>query len=336
MNPAKSVYDVAAAISSRVSDGSNSSSVSGSTDPSKCRCSSARGVILAIIAFVPPPDEIQALAESEIKRLSKAAIATLSVFWAYTAWKFARGFREAKEASVILGDRAIPMTLVHPSGFFVAELRQSRRRISPAHRRLRIQRSLPFPSSAHFLRTAPARRGHQLRKLPHAGRAPREVRRRRRRALRRLGSQRRGGQRHRRFQSLGSHPPSHAPARRRHLGNFHSRPRPQARITNIPCSPAPARSRRSADPYALLRRRSRPRPRPSSGACRITPGPTRSGWKPAPAANRLREPVSIYEVHLESWMRGPNNEWLTYRELADKPGRVREARWATRIWNCCP
>jgi 1,4-alpha-glucan branching enzyme len=30
----------------------------------------------------------------------------------------------------------------------------------------------------------------------------------------------------------------------------------------------------------------------------------------------LREPVSIYEVHLESWMRGPNNTWLTYRELA--------------------
>ena len=30
----------------------------------------------------------------------------------------------------------------------------------------------------------------------------------------------------------------------------------------------------------------------------------------------LRRPVSIYEVHLESWMRGPRNEWLTYRELA--------------------
>jgi 1,4-alpha-glucan branching enzyme len=30
----------------------------------------------------------------------------------------------------------------------------------------------------------------------------------------------------------------------------------------------------------------------------------------------LREPVSIYEVHLESWMRGPNNTSLTYRELA--------------------
>jgi 1,4-alpha-glucan branching enzyme len=34
--------------------------------------------------------------------------------------------------------------------------------------------------------------------------------------------------------------------------------------------------------------------------------------------NWLREAVSIYEVHLASWMRGPNNEWLTYRELAHR------------------
>ncbi len=34
--------------------------------------------------------------------------------------------------------------------------------------------------------------------------------------------------------------------------------------------------------------------------------------------NWLREPVSIYEVHLESWMRGPAGEPLTYRELAVK------------------
>ncbi|PYT14888.1 MAG: 1,4-alpha-glucan branching enzyme, partial [Acidobacteria bacterium] len=32
----------------------------------------------------------------------------------------------------------------------------------------------------------------------------------------------------------------------------------------------------------------------------------------------LREPVAIYEVHLESWMRGPGNEWLTYRDLAHR------------------
>ena len=34
--------------------------------------------------------------------------------------------------------------------------------------------------------------------------------------------------------------------------------------------------------------------------------------------NWLREPMSVYEVHLESWMRGPGNTWLSYRELAHK------------------
>jgi len=32
----------------------------------------------------------------------------------------------------------------------------------------------------------------------------------------------------------------------------------------------------------------------------------------------LHEPVSMYEVHMESWLRGPGNERLNYRELADK------------------
>ncbi len=38
------------------------------------------------------------------------------------------------------------------------------------------------------------------------------------------------------------------------------------------------------------------------------------------ASNRLESPVSIYEVHLGSWMRvkEENNRWLTYRELAHK------------------
>jgi 1,4-alpha-glucan branching enzyme len=34
--------------------------------------------------------------------------------------------------------------------------------------------------------------------------------------------------------------------------------------------------------------------------------------------NLLREPVSIYEVHLESWLRGGANEWLGYRDIAHK------------------
>ena len=38
----------------------------------------------------------------------------------------------------------------------------------------------------------------------------------------------------------------------------------------------------------------------------------------APAdANALSAPISIYEVHLGSWRRKNDNEWLSYRELAD-------------------
>jgi 1,4-alpha-glucan branching enzyme len=32
----------------------------------------------------------------------------------------------------------------------------------------------------------------------------------------------------------------------------------------------------------------------------------------------LKQPVSIYEVHLGSWLRGPNNTYLSYRELAPR------------------
>ena len=31
----------------------------------------------------------------------------------------------------------------------------------------------------------------------------------------------------------------------------------------------------------------------------------------------LREPISVYEVHLESWMRGPRGESLSYQEMAE-------------------
>jgi 1,4-alpha-glucan branching enzyme len=42
-------------------------------------------------------------------------------------------------------------------------------------------------------------------------------------------------------------------------------------------------------------------------------------WMEARAAkDHLKEPLSIYEVHLGSWLRGPQNAYLSYRELADK------------------
>jgi 1,4-alpha-glucan branching enzyme len=40
--------------------------------------------------------------------------------------------------------------------------------------------------------------------------------------------------------------------------------------------------------------------------------------RPAPAGiNALSKPMSIYEVHLGSWRRKNDNEWLTYRDLAE-------------------
>jgi 1,4-alpha-glucan branching enzyme len=42
-----------------------------------------------------------------------------------------------------------------------------------------------------------------------------------------------------------------------------------------------------------------------------------SEWMAARAkTDLLKRPVSIYEVHLESWLRGPHNQFLSYRELA--------------------
>lgn len=42
-------------------------------------------------------------------------------------------------------------------------------------------------------------------------------------------------------------------------------------------------------------------------------------WMDARAnSNPLTKPMSIYEVHLGSWRRNENNEWLTYRELAQE------------------
>jgi 1,4-alpha-glucan branching enzyme len=44
-----------------------------------------------------------------------------------------------------------------------------------------------------------------------------------------------------------------------------------------------------------------------------------AAWMDARARrNILREPVSVYEVHLESWLRGPFHQRLTYRELAER------------------
>lgn len=74
-----------------------------------------------------------------------------------------------------------------------------------------------------------------------------------------------------------------------------------------------------ADPYA---RAGELRPRTASIVRDLSRYTWRDGdWMTARAQwDPLTAPISIYEVHLGSWMRVPedDNRWLTYRELADK------------------
>ncbi len=69
----------------------------------------------------------------------------------------------------------------------------------------------------------------------------------------------------------------------------------------------------------------------------IVVGPTKHTWTDGSwlakraAANPLREPMSAYEVHLGSWMRGEDGQWLTYRELAHRLGAYVRAMGFTHV-----
>ena len=79
------------------------------------------------------------------------------------------------------------------------------------------------------------------------------------------------------------------------------------------------RLRLKADPLAF-HTEVPPGERVGRAATRSTSGATRSGSSAARASDPLREPMSIYEVHLGSWRRNPleDNRPLSYRELADE------------------
>ena len=72
-----------------------------------------------------------------------------------------------------------------------------------------------------------------------------------------------------------------------------------------------------ADPYAFA---TEPRPKTASVVADLSAHEWSDGdWMAHRAGNNsLGAPISIYEVHLGSWMRGEDNRWLTYRELAPK------------------
>jgi 1,4-alpha-glucan branching enzyme len=64
-----------------------------------------------------------------------------------------------------------------------------------------------------------------------------------------------------------------------------------------------------ADPVGFMAER---RPHTASIVAALPPPA-----KPATLRTGLRDPVSIYEVHLGSWRRKHDGQWLSYRELAD-------------------
>jgi 1,4-alpha-glucan branching enzyme len=72
-----------------------------------------------------------------------------------------------------------------------------------------------------------------------------------------------------------------------------------------------------ADPFAM---RTEVPPKSASVICSLGTYQWRDDeWMTRRAErNWLKEPISIYEVHLESWMHGPNGEFLSYRQLAVK------------------
>lgn len=72
-----------------------------------------------------------------------------------------------------------------------------------------------------------------------------------------------------------------------------------------------------ADPFAFA---AEMRPATASRVARLDQHRWEDGgWMSGRAARMDRSaPISIYEVHLGSWRRGPDNRFLTYRELADQ------------------
>ena len=76
--------------------------------------------------------------------------------------------------------------------------------------------------------------------------------------------------------------------------------------------------------------------RPPRSSSTSTPSPRPRAARRA-ASTRSSAPISIYEVHLGSWRRQPEegDRWLTYRELAERAAGLRRATWASPMSNSC-
>ena len=273
-----------------------------------------------------------------------------SAFWARTRvrkrggqprWEVRAFLPQAETAEVACGGQRCPMEKQHAQGFFCAVARRRasalpHTRAAVGRPRGRNGRPLPLRAADFRYRSVSAQRGHAARGLQHAGRAPGGGRGRGRRALRGVGAQRRSRGGDRRVQRLGHPPPSHAPAQRRRVGDLHSRRWAKARPTSTTsgrASPATSRSRPTPT-------RSTARRRPKSASVVWDLGKYQwndAAWMEARAkTDWLKSPVSVYEVHLESWLRGPHGAAADLPRAGRQAGGVRAARWATRTSSCCP
>ncbi len=91
----------------------------------------------------------------------------------------------------------------------------------------------------------------------------------------------------------------------------------RARTISIQYGRYRARCKRNRDPYAFF---AEAPPRTASIVWGLNNHTwSDQGWMEERGRRNLQhEAVSIYEVHLESWMRKPSHESLSYRELAEK------------------
>ena len=139
------------------------------------------------------------------------------------------------------------------------------------------------------------------------------------RSFRCVGAQRQPSQRNRRLQRLdvAIECPRIAPEQAGY-GKALSRTLRRGRGTSITLSPVPRIMRWIKQIRMRSPRKSGHKRRPWFGISALILGEIVSGWRTAPRRNSLDCPISIYEVHLGSWRRAPEeaNRPLTYREIA--------------------
>ena len=187
--------------------------------------------------------------------------------------------------------------------------------------------SFPLEIDDERSRSLRRRQSHPCASLPRRARA--HDRRRARHPLRRLGAERRARQRRRHVQSLGwPLPPDERARQLGRLGAVHARAR---RRRALQVRDLHARQPRAQAQDRSVRRRVRESARDGE---HYDAAARRSRWDDAAwleqRAQRdwLKEPISIYEVHLGSWRRSAAGQ---FPELSRARGAARRVRQGSRL-----